>query len=204
MSRPNARRMLRHLAAWMLAGAAGVCSAGPVVLNYAITAAPLQEYFVDDPVVSGTIGFEAASGSWSLMRDEPTTVLTTRMLSGTGPAVVGCCQTDVHDFILDFTVAGLTRQITARVQMREISNNQYQVDLLDTPAAEFDLGAIGTLTLDLISYAFQPQANTPNYPSFTMRATALLGDPAQAVPLPGSLPLMALGLAGVLALRRRT
>ena len=37
-----------------------------------------------------------------------------------------------------------------------------------------------------------------------MRATALLGDPAQAVPLPGSLPLMALGLAGVLALRRRT
>jgi len=89
------------------------------------------------------------------------------------------------------------------VRMTEILNNQYQFDVLDTAPMEFDLGALGVVSVDLRPWSVQLQANTPIYQFADGLATVLLSGPAPAVPLPGTLPLAALALAGMAMGRRR-
>lgn len=208
---PPIARTAACLWAWALALITPGLSAAPVALNFSTTSTEVHEYFAHDPVIRAWAQFNGGSGTMNLERGVWQTVGLMGVSVGTGAPVDGCCQNETHDFHLDLTVAGIVRQLSASVEMKEILHNQYQYTLLDMDPVEMDLGAIGVLTIDLSPMAFQMLANTPFYgPATTAQARVMLLEPLQAVSSPGtlSLALMALSVAafalpGVLPKPRR-
>lgn len=198
-----ARTSLLRFLGWMLAFAAGSTGAAPVVLNYSNTGTPQHEYFVADPNIAGFVQLSGRDGTWSLQRGIAQTLAIAGASVGSGPAVPACCAAETFDFVFDMAVGGVTRQITASIQMQEVANDQYQFDLFDLPAVVFDLGAVGLLTVDLLPIAFQLLANQPLHHAIDIRATVLLSDAPAAVPLPGTLALSAAALLALGLARRR-
>lgn len=196
------QRCTTTLCACLALLAAGASRAEPVTLAFSSTGTAVHEYFVDDPVISALAQIRGTSGSWALDRDTARTVTVAGLWLGTGAAVPECCATEAHDFVFDLTVGGITQALTARVQAREISNDQYQFDILATPEVLFDLGGLGVLSLQLATGAGQIGYGQPLYESGTVRAVAQFVDRPSAVPLPGTLALVLAALP-LLALQRR-
>jgi len=190
-------------AALLLLVAAATARAEVVTLNHSSTTTARHEYFLTDPVVSAEAQVVGSSGSWALQRGVSQGLNIADLRLGTGPAVETCCYAEVHDFVFGLTVGGITQQITAAVKATEIANDQYQFDVLDRPGVVFDLGSLGLLTVDVRSFALQMRANIPLYHVTYVFADVLLSERPQAVPLPATLALAALGLVLLSVQRQR-
>jgi len=182
--------------------AAGSSRAAPVTLAFSSTGTAVHEYFVDDPNISALAQIQGRSGNWVVERGIEQWVTVASIWEASGPAVPECCTAEAHDFVFNLTVAGITQALTARVQAREVANDQYQFDTLATPGLLFDLGDIGLLSVRLVTGAGQIRANQPFYEAGLMYATAQFVEPPLAVPLPGTL-VLALPALLLLALQRR-
>lgn len=162
-----------------------------VPITYAGIGAPEQAYFVGDPLVSARMRVLGYSGLLDLERGVPRNVWLFELESFTGNADPAGTHFDMKTFSIGVNVAGRVQTFSLDLAMREIANDQYQVDAFFMPTLEFDLGPQGrvTVTPDPRSMqAGQKLANTDGGGQI-VQASFLLDDPVQ-VPEPGSLPLV--------------
>jgi len=174
---------------------AAACQAAPVTLAWSASSTAVHEYFVSDPTIAAWVQLAGGSGSWALEPGTAANVSLGEWIVGTGAPVPECCATEVFDFQQQVTVAGVTATLTTRAQAKEIANNQYQFNLLDSPETLFDLGAMGVLHLSVQPAAFQALANSPFGGGGPHGLVARLEVPTAGVPEPTSLALAVLALA---------
>lgn len=171
-------------------------------IGFAGIGAAAQDYFEDDPLVSGQILIRGFSGSLDLVRDVPATRTLFQVSGFAGePDPLGS-HAETNTFRLGVDVAGMLQMFEVDFELREIANGQYMVSAFSLPVLSFDLGDLGLLTVTpdpAHMRGYQFLANTGGGGQLVNAAFLLTDRPPEPVPEPGALSL---ALAGVAALAR--